>query len=42
MSIHLKIPDEADRERVLDFAREFMAESPEHIPGAATLAGVAS
>lgn len=41
MSIHLKIPDQADRERVLDFVREFMAESPEHIPGAPNLAKAA-
>lgn len=38
MAIHLKIPDMTDRERVLDYTREFLAESPDHIPGAPSLA----
>ncbi|HEY0965368.1 MAG TPA: GNAT family N-acetyltransferase [Candidatus Saccharimonadales bacterium] len=42
MKLYLKVPDENDRERVLDFAREFMTESPNHIPGAPSLAKVDS
>lgn len=38
MTLSLKIPDETNREDVLEFAQEFLAESPDHIPGAPSLA----
>lgn len=38
-ALQLKVPDRSDEQAVMDYRAEFLTHYPEHIPGAAALAG---